>query len=92
MLIDEEVGEILVSHLDVDRDQLLASARLDEDLGLDSLALTEALLVLEDDLAISIPDSVQARLRTFGDLVDVVASQLPAAASCAPASGRRQRA
>ena len=76
MLIDDEVRQVLVSHLGVDRARILGPARLDEDLGLDSLALTEALLSLEDELAISIPDPVQVGLRTFDDLVGVVASQL----------------
>jgi len=84
MLIDDEVRNVLVTHLGVDRAQLLAPSRLEEDLGLDSLALTEALLSLEDELCISIPDPVQAALRTFGDLVRVVASRLEGA-------GRLQR-
>jgi acyl carrier protein len=76
VLIDRRVGDVLVVHLGVDPAKLEPSARLDEDLGLDSLALTEALLVLEDELAVSIPDPVQVDLRTFGDLVQVVASQV----------------
>jgi len=76
VLRGSEVGDVLVNHMGVDRERLVGPARLDEDLGLDSLALTEALLVLEDELAISIPDPVQLFLRTFDDLVAVVASQL----------------
>lgn len=75
-MIDQQVGGVLVAHLGVDRARLTGSARLDEDLGLDSLALTEALLVLEDELDISIPDPVQEGLRTFDDLVAVVATQV----------------
>jgi len=76
VLIDDQVRDVLVGHLGVDRRRLIGSARLDEDLGLDSLALTEALLSLEDELAISIPDPVQAALRTFDDLLEVVTSQV----------------
>lgn len=79
MLIEDKVRDVLVSHLGVDPASVTASARLVDDIGLDSLALTEALLVLEDDLAISIPDPVQVELRTFGDLLFAVASQLPVA-------------
>lgn len=79
---------MLVDHLGVEVARLVGPARLEEDLGLDSLSLTEVLLVLEDELHISIPDPVQAGLRTFDDLLGVVASQLggPAAAS-PPAAG-----
>ena len=84
MLIDERVGAVLL-HLGVERGDLAGSARLDEDLGLDSLALTEVLLALEDELAISIPDPVQTELRTLDDLVSVVASQLDGRPGDAPA-------
>ena len=76
MLIDQQVGEVLATHLGFEPDELAGSALLDEDLGLDSLALTEVLLTLEDELAISIPEPVQMGLRTVDDLVAVVASQL----------------
>jgi len=81
VLIEDEVRDVLVSHLGVDPTKLRGRALLEEDLGLDSLALTEALLVLEDQLAISIPDPVQAELRTFDDLVAVVGSQVNGAVS-----------
>jgi acyl carrier protein len=76
VLIDQRVGDLLVVHLGVEPSRIVDSARLDEDLGLDSLSLTEALLLLEDELAISIPEPVQLELRTFSDLVAVVASQV----------------
>jgi len=76
VLIDDQVRRMLVDHLGIDRARLVGGARLDEDLGLDSLGLTEVLLGLEDELRISIPDPVQAELRTLDDLVAVVASQL----------------
>ena len=62
--------------LGFDRAALVGPARLDDDLGLDSLSLTEVLLALEDELVISIPDPVQAQLRTVDDLLAVVGSQI----------------
>ena len=76
MLIADQVGDLLTIQVGVDKDRLRGDALLEQDLGLDSLALTEVLLALEDDLAISIPDPVQAGLRTLDDLVAVVASQV----------------
>lgn len=70
------VSGVLSHHLGLDPARLVGAARLDEDLGLDSLGLTEALLTLEDELAISIPEPVQDGLATFDDLVAVVASRL----------------
>lgn len=76
MLIDHQVVDLLVAEAGVDPSLLRGDALLQQDLGLDSLALTEVLLALEDDLAICIPDPVQAELRTLDDLVTVVAAQL----------------
>ena len=70
------VGDVLVEHLGIDPAGLVGSARLAEDLGLDSIGLTEALLALEDELAISIPEPVQADLATLDDLVAAVGSRL----------------
>jgi acyl carrier protein len=70
------VGGILTEHLGLDVTELSGPARLAEDLGLDSIGLTEALLALEDELSISIPEPVQAQLLTFDDLVTAVASRL----------------
>ncbi|MEO5678916.1 MAG: phosphopantetheine-binding protein [Acidimicrobiales bacterium] len=78
MLIERTVGDVLVVHLGVNPAGLVADALLVEDLALDSLALTEILLVLEDELAICLPDPLQEGLRTFGDLVAVVAAQVGA--------------
>jgi len=76
VLIADVVGQVLVDHLGIDPARLVGTARLEDDLGLDSLALTEVLLGLEDELAISVPDPVQAELLTLADLVEVVASEL----------------
>jgi len=90
MLIEHHVRDALVAHLGVDRSMLVGDVRLVEDLGLDSLGMTELLLVLEDELVISIPDPVQAELRTLDDLMAVVASQLAGhsgSAGSSPAPG-----
>ena len=70
------VGGILTDHLGLDVTDLSGPARLAEDLGLDSIGLTEAVLALEDELSISIPEPVQAQLLTFDDLVVAVATRL----------------
>ena len=74
--MEPEVRRVLVADLGVDPARIVPDADLQVDLGLDSLALTEALLVLEDELVISIPDPVQARLQTFADLVAVVSAEV----------------
>ena len=78
MLIGDQVRRVLADLQGIAATRLVGDAQLAEDLGIDSLALTEVLLALEDDLAVSIPDPVQAALRTVDDLIAVVASQVTA--------------
>ena len=53
--------------LDIDREELVADARLDEDLGLDSYDLVE-LLTLVEELGSRLPDEVAVGIQTVGDL------------------------
>jgi len=83
MLIEQQVRDLMVAHLGLDPARLVGPARLEADLGLDSVMLTEALLVLEDELVVSIPGAVQAELHSFGDLVAAIAGQLAVDGSAA---------
>ncbi len=62
----------VAAHLDIDPAELTPGALLAEDLGVDSLAAIELAMALEDAYEISLPDSVLAQVRTWGDLVRVV--------------------
>jgi acyl carrier protein len=51
---------------------------LEQDLGLDSLALLEVVETLQNRLAIVVPDEITARVRTIADLQDAVSRILAA--------------
>ena len=53
-------------------DRIRADSALDTDLGLDSMTRVELLLLLESKLGKQVPDEVAARVRTVGDVFDVV--------------------
>ena len=53
--------------LDLEREELVADARFDEDLGLDSYDLVE-LLTLVEELGARLPDDVAVGIDTVGDL------------------------
>ena len=48
-------------------------SRLEEDLGLDSLAMLDLFLSLEEAFSVSIPDEVAARVTSVGEAADAVA-------------------
>ena len=74
----EAVIQILIRELDVAANQVTSGARLDEDLGADSLTKVEINMALEDQFDLSIPDEQAERIQTVGDLVEVLAELLQA--------------
>lgn len=59
------------------------SARLVEDLGIDSLDLVGIFLMIQDELAVSIEESDVPALVTVGDLASYVATRRPSSSAAA---------
>jgi acyl carrier protein len=78
--VEERLKRIIAVHLDVDTGRLSPSTRLGEDLCVDSLTAVEILMVLEDEFDIALPEDDVGELRTYGDLVAVVADRVAARA------------
>ena len=78
--IEEKVRKVLAEQLAVEESQVTSDARFAEDLNADSLDLTEAVLALEDEMGIEIPEEEMENVRTVGQAVDLVASKLGVAA------------
>jgi len=66
--------------------------RFDDDLGLDSLALVEWTLALEDDFDIELPEEEVTAVATLGELVDLVVRTLQVELPDAPTAAVSQRA
>lgn len=67
---------ILVEQLAVQESQLTPDARLEEDLGADSLDKVEIIMNVEERFSISVPDEVAERVSTVGDLFETLAEIL----------------
>jgi acyl carrier protein len=70
------VLDILVEQLGTQREQLTPEARLQEDLGADSLTIAEITLALEEQFHLAIPDEVWERVSTVSDVFEVLAELL----------------
>jgi len=70
------VLDILVEQLGVHEAQLTSEARLEEDLGADSLTKVEIIMALEDRFELSIPDEESEKVSTVGDLFEVLGELL----------------
>ncbi len=66
------VLDILAEQLGVERSQLTPEARLEEDLGADSLDIVEIAMALDEQFHISLPDEAIERVSTVGDIFDVL--------------------
>jgi acyl carrier protein len=74
--IESRVREVLAEQLAVDESQVVPDARFAEDLNADSLDLVEAVLALEEEWNIEIPEDEMETVKTVGQAVDLVATKL----------------
>jgi acyl carrier protein len=66
----KKIADVLFDQLGVDRDLITPEAKLEEDLGADSLDLVEIIMSVEDEFIIDIPDEHAEKLQTVQQLAD----------------------
>ncbi|MRS13008.1 MAG: acyl carrier protein [Actinobacteria bacterium] len=71
-----KVKEVIVEQLSVEEDDVTADASFFDDLGADSLDIVELVMALEDSFGISIPDEDAESIKTVGDAVEYIASNM----------------
>src|SRR5215212_7597648 len=76
--IEARVKKVLAEQLAVDEQQVVPDARFAEDLNADSLDLVEAVLALEEEWSIEIPEEEMEGVKTVGQAVALVASKVGA--------------
>jgi acyl carrier protein len=76
----EQVKGVLTEQLGVEEDQITEEASFQEDLDADSLDLVEAVLALEEEFGVSIPEDEMEGVKTVGQAVDLVAAKVGASA------------
>jgi acyl carrier protein len=74
--IQAKVKTILAEQLAVDADKVVPDARYAEDLNADSLDLVEAVLALEEEFGIEVPEEEMDGVKTVGQTVDLVMTKL----------------
>lgn len=71
-----KIQAILVEQLDVKREQVTPEARIQDDLGADSLDVAEIAMTTEEAFHITIPDEQAEKVITVQDLCDTVGALL----------------
>ena len=75
-MVLEKVKVILAEQFDVEEDSLTNDTDLQDDLGADSLDVVDLLMSIEDEFEIEIPDEEIEHIRTVGELVDYIESNM----------------
>jgi acyl carrier protein len=74
-LIRDKVNQALIEEFELEPAQMIPTALLKEDLGLDSLDMVDMVIVLETAFGFKIQDkSALAKITTLGDVVDFIAA------------------
>lgn len=71
----EKVRKLLAEQLNINADNIELKSRIIEDLGADSLDVVEMLMVLEDEFNITVSDEESLKLKTVGDIVNLIDSK-----------------
>jgi acyl carrier protein len=70
------VQDIVMEQLHVTREQLTVEAGLEADLGADSLDIVDITMKTEERFDITVPDASAERVKTVGDLYEMLAELL----------------
>ena len=75
-MVLEKVKVILAEQFDVEEDTLTNDTDLQDDLGADSLDVVDLLMSIEDEFEIEIPDDQIENIRTVGELVNYIETNM----------------
>ena len=75
MDIEEKIKKIIADTLSVDQSQIVPEASFVDDLGADSLDLTELIMAMEDEFGVDISDSEAEKMVLVKDAINYVNAQ-----------------
>ena len=75
-MVFEKVRSIIVEQLDVEEDQVTMDARIQDDLGADSLDIVDLVMSFEEEFDIEIPDDQVENVKTVGDIVKYIEDKI----------------
>lgn len=74
--IFDKVTDVIVDHLNVEREDVAEESSFIDDLGADSLDLVELVMALEAEFNVSIPDQDVESIKTVNDAVAYIEANI----------------
>lgn len=74
--LEGKIVKVFAENLSIPEGDITSSSRFQEDLDADSLDLVEAVLALEEEFGVTIPEEEMEGIKTVGEAVDLVATKL----------------
>ena len=68
----DKVAKMLAEQLGIPQSKITPESKIVDDLGADSLDVVELLMTLEDETGKTIPDDEVAKIKTVGQIVEVL--------------------
>ncbi len=72
MAIEQQMVDIIVEQLSVDKAKVVSGASFVDDLGADSLDLVELIMAMEEEFDVEIPDEEAEKIATVQNAIDFV--------------------
>ena len=74
--IFDRISNLIKEMLHNEKIEVTVKTNIQEDLGIDSIALMEFIITLEDEFNLNIPDEDVEDIQTMGELVDYLSRRL----------------
>ena len=68
----DKVAKLLAEQLGIPQSKITPESKIVDDLGADSLDVVELLMTLEDETGKTIPDDEVSKIKTVGQIVEVL--------------------
>ena len=68
----DNIAKLLAEQLAIPPSKITLESKIVEDLGADSLDVVELLMTLEDETGKTIPDEEVTKIKTVGEIVEVI--------------------
>ncbi len=75
-MVFEKIQKILADLLSIDENSITMDSSIIDDLGADSLDLVDAIVTINDEFGVEVPDDEVENLRTVGDVVKYIEANM----------------